>query len=280
MDVEGNDAGAAMVPPALSDIIDVERPSAARMYDYFLGGAHNFEADRRVAEQTKAAFPGVVPSVQANRAFLRRAVQHLAGAGIRQFIDIGSGIPTVGHVHEIAQDTAPDARVVYVDIDPVAVAHSREILTGNDRTAVIQEDVRRPEQIVNHPDLRRLIDFDQPVALLVVALFHFIPDSDDPAGLIDRLTAPLVPGSHLALSHATEDGLHDDTETARAKEIYRRAGIEMVTRTHEQVAALFSGFDLVEPGLVRVARWRPESTDDADDSLAASAFYAGVGRKP
>ena len=266
------------VPPPVN-IIDVERPSAARMYDYFLGGAHNFEADRRVAEQTKAAFPGIVPTIQANRAFLRRAVQFLVDEGVRQFLDIGSGIPTVGHVHEIAQHTAPESRVVYVDIDPVAVAYSKEILTGNDLTAVIQEDARQPEQILDHPDLRQLIDFDQPVAVLVVALFHFIPDSDDPAGLIRRFAAPLCSGSYLALSHASEDGLTDDA-VARGREIYRRSGVEMVTRTHAQVAALFNEFELVEPGLVRGSLWRPDAGAEVDDRPETVAGYAGVGRKP
>lgn len=279
MENEGNTSDAAATgPSALSDI-DVERPSPARMYDYFLGGAHNFEADRRLAEQTIAAFPGVVVSAQANRSFLRRAVKFLADAGVRQFIDIGSGIPTVGHVHEIAQDSAPESRVVYVDIDPVAVAHSKQILAGNDRTAVIQQDTRQPEQIVNHPDVRRLIDFDQPVALLVVALFHFIPDSDDPAGIIRQFSASLCSGSYLVLSHLSEDGL-DPALVARGKEIYRRAGVELTARTREQVMALFSGFDLVEPGLVQAAEWRPDSTTDSDVNAAIAPGYVGVGRIP
>jgi hypothetical protein len=282
MQVEGHRHGSEddMSRRGLSDVVDVEQPSAARIYDYLLGGSYNFEVDRRVGEQTKKVYPGVVGTMWANRAFLRRAVEYLVGAGVRQFLDVGSGIPTVGHVHEVAQAAAPDAHVVYVDIDPVAVNLSRKILTGNDRTAVIQEDVRAPERILDHPDLRALIDLDQPVALLVVALFHFIPERDDPTGLIGRLTAPLVSGSYLALSHATEDGIRDDTETAKAKEIYRRSGIDVTTRTRAQVMAMFDEFDLVEPGLVRVTQWRPEADVEIDDSPASSANYAGVGRKP
>lgn len=256
--------------------IDVERPSPARIYDYQLGGSHNFAVDRRVGEQMLALHPEVPRMAQANRAFLRRAVQYLVDDGVRQFLDVGSGIPTAGHVHEIAHATAPDARVVYVDVDPVAVAHSRQILTGNDRTAAMQADVRQPERILDAPEVRGLLDLEQPVAVLVVALFHFIPDADDPAGVLSRLTAPLVTGSALVLSHATEDEQADADE---ATEIYRRGGIELTLRSRDEVTALFGEFDLVEPGVVWVPLWRPESTDDLyHDQPEASAGYAGVGR--
>ena len=257
--------------------IDVERPSAARIYDYQLGGSHNFAADRQVAEQMAMLYPQVTQIAQANRAFLRRAVEHLVGAGVRQFLDIGSGIPTVGHVHEIAQHTAPDARVVYVDIDPVAVAHSHEILAGNERTAAVQADVRDPERIVTAPEVRALLDFDQPVAVLVLALFHFIPDAQDPAAILDALTAPLAPGSYLVMSHATED---EQGDTTQGRELYKRSGIELTLRSRPQVEALFAGFDLVDPGVVWLPQWRPESPGDLFcDSPASSAGYAGVGRK-
>jgi hypothetical protein len=178
--------------------IDAERPSPARMYDYLLGGAHNFAIDRQMAGQAIAADPQVAQTAWVNRAFLRRAVEFLVHAGVRQFLDIGSGIPTVGHVHEIAQGAAPESRVVFVDIDPVAVAHSRLMLAGNDRAAVIQEVVRRPDRILEAPEARRLLDFDQPVAVLAVGLLHFVSDADDPAGTLSRLTAPLVSGSYLS----------------------------------------------------------------------------------
>lgn len=257
--------------------IDTERPSSARIYDYALGGVHNFAVDRAVAEQMLAAYPQGPQLAQANRAFLRRAVEYLVDAGVRQFLDIGSGIPTAGHVHEVAHAKTPETRVVFVDTDPVAVEHSRLMLAGNDLTDVVQEDVRRPEHILAAPQAQRLLDFDQPVAVLMVALFHFIPDADDPADLIARLTRPLAAGSYLAISHATEDGEEDATS---AKEIYRRAGIDLTLRTRTEVEALFTGFDLVDPGVVWVPQWRPESASDVlYDRPEASAGYAGVGRK-
>jgi SAM-dependent methyltransferase len=183
----------------------------------------------------------------------------------------------VGHVHEIAQRAAPESRVVFVDIDPVAVAHSRQILADNDRTAAIQEDIRRPEHILNHPETQRLLDLEQPVAVVVVALFHFIPDADDPASTLARLTSPLAPGSYLAISHGTEDG----RETPDAREIYRRGGIELISRSRAQVQALFGQFELVEPGVVWTPLWHPESPLDAYyDQPELSMGYAGVGRKP
>jgi hypothetical protein len=258
--------------------IDPERPSSARMYDYFLGGAHNFAADRQVAEQLIAAYPETPLLAQANRAFLRRAVEFLVDAGVRQFLDIGSGVPTVGHVHEIAQTKAPESRVVFVDVDPVAVEHSRLILAGNDLTGVVQGDVRRPEEILADSEVRRLIDFEQPVAVLVVALFHFIQDADGPADLIARLTKPLVAGSHLVMSHASDDGPQD---SAKGRQIYGRAGIDLALRSRRQVEALFAGFEVVEPGVVWVPLWRPESPDDVFvDRPEASTGYAAVGRKP
>jgi hypothetical protein len=260
--------------------VDTERPSPARMYDYLLGGAHNFEVDRRAAEQAIAADPDVTRAAWVNRAFLRRAVEFLVDAGVRQFLDIGSGIPTVGHVHEIAQGAAPESRVMFVDVDPVAVAHSSMMLAGNDRAAVIQEDVRRPERILDAPEARRLLDFDQPVAVLAVGLFHFISDADDPARILSRLTARLVSGSYLALSHGTEDGPRR-AAMVKAKEIFSsRAGVELTWRSHAEVEALFDGFDLIEPGLVWTPSWRPESPDDLyHDQPEESGYYAGVGCK-
>jgi SAM-dependent methyltransferase len=258
--------------------IDSERPSSARIYDYLLGGAHNFASDRHVAEQVIAAYPRLPQMAQANRAFLRRAVEFLVDVGVRQFLDIGSGVPTVGHVHEIAQAKAPESRVVFVDIDPVAVEHSRLMLATNDRTGVVREDIRRPEQILAAPEVQRLIDFDEPVAVLVVALFHFIPDADDAVGLIARLTKPLAAGSYLALSHATDDGPQD---WARGVQVAGRAGIEGTLRSRAQVMKLFEGFDLVEPGVVWVPMWRPDSAYDVFlDQPESSGGYVGVGRKP
>lgn len=261
------------VPPD----IDTERPSPARIYDHFLGGAHNFAVDRHIAEQLRAVYPEVALIAHANRSFLRRAVEFLVDAGVRQFLDIGSGIPTVGHAHDIAQAKAPESRIVFVDVDPVAVAHSQLMLADNDRTAVIQEDVRHPEQILGHPHVQQLLDLNQPVAVLLVALLHYVPDPDSHAGILARLTESLVPGSYLVISHATEDGRDD---TAAGKELLGRSGIELTTRTHAQVEDLFAGWELVEPGVVWVPQWRPDSLDDVGGKPESSGVYAGVARKP
>ena len=257
--------------------IDAERPSAARVYDFLLGGAHNFGPDRHVAERLLAVDPGAPRTAHENRAFLRRAVEYLVGAGVRQFLDIGSGIPTVGHVHEIAQRAAADARVVYVDIDPIAVAHSRHILGDNRGTAVIQEDFRRPEQILDHPDVRRLLDFEQPVAVLLVALLHLISDTDDPTRVLARLTQHVPSGTYLVLSHLTEEGTATVTT---GKDIFRHAGIELTPRTRRQIEAFFSGWDLLEPGLVWAPQWHPERPEDVGEEPGSTGIYAGVARKP
>jgi len=259
------------VPPG----IDADRASPARVYDYLLGGGHNFAADRRVAERLLVVFPEAPLAAQANRAFLRRAVKFLVDTGVRQFLDIGSGIPTLGHVHEIAQRVAPDARVVYVDIDPVAVAHSREILVGNERAAAIQEDFRRPERILDDPDVQRLFDFGRPVAVLMVALLHYLSHADDPAGLIARLTQPLGARSYVVVSHVTEEcGAH-----AEAGEVYRSAGIDVTMRSRTQIEALVAGWDLVDPGVVWAPQWRPEWPPSPDDRPERSGVYVGVARK-
>jgi hypothetical protein len=259
--------------------IDTEQPSSARVYDYYLGGAHNFAIDRQVAEQTLAIVPDGPMAAHANRAFLRRVVEYLVDAGVRQFLDIGSGVPTVGHVHEIAQARAPESRVVFVDVDPVAVAHSRLMLHGNDRTAVVHEDVRHPEQILASREVQQMFDLEQPVGVLVVAVLHFLADAADPAAILARLTAPLVSGSYLAISHGTADGAQD---MVRIKEIYRRSGIELTWRSRNQVEALLDGWDLIDPGLVWVPQWRPDSSTDEyyADKPESSAIYAGLARKP
>lgn len=256
--------------------VDIERPSVARMYDYYLGGSHNFAVDRAAAQAMVAAVPEAPLMAQANRAFLRRSVRYLLRAGIRQFLDIGSGIPTVGNVHEIAQQSAPDSRVVYVDVDPVAVAHSREMLAGNPTATVIQEDLRRPQAILEHPDVGKLIDFSQPVAVLVVAVTHFLPDADDPAAILGRIRDALAPGSYLVLSQASDEG-RTEAERADATAIYRGTDNPLTYRGRRELARFFTGFDLVEPGLVWVPCWRPESGAPVDDA-AQSVFLGAVGR--
>jgi SAM-dependent methyltransferase len=264
-------------PDWAPDTIDIERPSVARMYDYYLGGSHNFAADRVAARAMVEAVPEAPLMAQANRAFLRRVVQFLAESGVRQFLDIGSGIPTVGNVHEIAQRIDPRCRVVYVDIDPVAVAHSREILAGNDRATVIQEDLRRPAEILAHPEVTRLLDFDRPVAVMIVAVLHFVSDADRPEEILRTLRATLAPGSYLVMSQASDDDRGETGERAEAERVYRRTDNQLWIRGRAELSALFAGFELVDPGVVWVPQWRPESPEQAEDA-AKAVFIGGVGR--
>jgi SAM-dependent methyltransferase len=263
-----------MDPVDVTANIDIERPSQARIYDYLLGGSLNFAADREAARQLIARAPDVPLVAQANRAFLRRAVRFLAGAGVGQFLDIGSGVPTRGNVHEIVQRIAPESRVAYVDIDPVAIAHGRQILAGNDRAVAVQEDLRRPDHILDHPEVRGLLDFNRPVAMLVVSVLHFIADSDDPAGILRRLSDALVAGSYLVLSHLTF-GSDPDGATPDGG----RSDIFAKPRRRSEVERFFAGFDLIEPGLVPVDQWRPEVPAMTGDSAALSCMHAGVGRQ-
>jgi hypothetical protein len=255
--------------------------TAARIYDYILGGTHNFPADRAAAEALVQAAPFAPAVARANRAFLGRAVRYLTEAGIRQFVDIGSGIPTVGNVHEV---TAPDARVVYVDIDPVAVAESLEILQDRPGATAIRADVRHPDAILDHPDVRRLISFDEPVGLLMVTVLHFVADDAEAYAAVDRLTGALCTGSHLVISHGSippQVALPANVEATQ--EVYRsRTATPVRGRTEAEVGRFFAGFELVEPGLVWVPAWRPASGDPTDfaDDPAGSAVLGGVGRRP
>jgi Protein of unknown function (DUF574). len=266
-----------MDPLDVTASIDIDRPSQARIYDYLLGGSLNFTADREAARKLIAMVPDVPLVAQANRAFLRRAVRFLVDAGIRQFLDLGSGVPTRGNVHEIVQGIAPRSRVVYIDIDPVAVAHSRQIIAGDDRTIAVQEDVRHPEQILSHPEIRGLLDFTQPVAVLVVSVMHFIPDSDDPVGILAKLCDAAVSGSYLAISHVTSDGRSyvpaGPPDGARSDTFAR-------PRHRSEVERFFAGFDLVGPGLVPVEHWRPDTPGKIGDNLPPLCMHAGVACKP
>lgn len=261
------------------DEIDVERPSAARIYDYLLGGYHNFEADRMVAEKFRELFPSMPLYMQANRAFLRRVVRYLMDSGIDQFLDIGSGIPTVGNVHEVAQAINPAACIVYVDIDPVAVRQSEEILIDNANATVIQGDLRQPEAILEHPDVQRCLDFDKPVAVLLMAILLFVTDDEDVYRTVDVLRDVLVPGSYIAISHPTDDNLPQE-QIEQGKHLYAASGNPVNIRSYAQIKRFFDGLELVEPGLVYVSRWRPEEPDDLFDQPEFSGYYGGVGRKP
>jgi SAM-dependent methyltransferase len=252
--------------------------SIARVYDYLLGGSHNFPPDQEASEEFLARWPDARETMRANRTFLGRAVRYLAAEeGIRQFLDIGSGIPTMGNVHEIAQQAAPDARVVYVDNEEVAVLHSQAILARNQNTAAVLADLRRPREILGSPQVLSLLDLSQPVALLLVAILHFFPDSDDPAALVAQLARALAPGSLIVISHGTTDG--QAPGVAEAMSHYDRTTARFQPRSHTEVMAFFDGLELVTPGLVPVPLWRPVQPGDAGDHLGPIAAYGGVGRK-
>lgn len=252
------------------------------MYDYFLGGKDNYPADREAAEKAIALMPpGVVRGAALqNRRFLIRAVRYLVGeAGIRQFLDIGTGLPTMENVHEVAQAIAPRSTIVYVDYDPVVLTHARDLLLHNDRAKIIGHDVREPERILADPELRALIDLNRPVAVMLVAILQFIRDSEDPAGLVRRLMDPMPSGSYLVLSHTTADS---DAQARTAAEIYDKATAPMLLRSHAEVTGFFCGLDLVEPGVVWPSRWHPddETQQEQQDETGASYFWCGVARKP
>jgi SAM-dependent methyltransferase len=259
--------------------VDLTRPNAARMYDYYLGGCHNFAVDREAARRAIDLWPEVPRIISANRAFLHRAVRQLTRAGVRQFLDLGSGIPTAGNVHEIARGGAPDVRVVYVDNDPVAVAHARMILTGDPYTEVIQADLRHPDLVLAHRRLRGLLDLHQPVALLMVAVLHFVADVDEPARIIRQYRDALAVGSSLVVSHATEDG-QGPGQAAEHRQLYARTATPMTMRSHAQITQLLHGWDLLNPGLVRLPLWRPDSDATIPHDPEAFAGYAALGRKP
>ncbi|WP_433315033.1 SAM-dependent methyltransferase [Micromonospora sp. CA-269861] len=248
------------------------RPNVARMYDYFLGGSHNFPADRAAADRVLEIFPETGVAAQTNRHFLRRAVRYAAEQGVRQFLDIGAGLPTQDAVHEVVRAVAPDARVVYVDYDEVAVGHARQLLTDVPGTAVVQGDLRRPDELLAHPDVRATLDLDQPVAVLLLAVLHFVPDHDDPWAAVARLRDATAPGSHLVLSHLTLDGIPPEL-AERGQAVYRNSSAPLVPRTRAETARFFAGYDLVEPGLVATTRWRPDGAPETVDAHG----YAGVG---
>ncbi|XUL93581.1 SAM-dependent methyltransferase [Streptomyces galilaeus] len=258
--------------------IDPDKASVARMYDAMLGGEHNFAIDREALAAFTAIDPQVRTLARANRDFLGRAVRFLVASGVRQFIDLGSGIPTQGNVHEVAQAAGPGARVVYVDNDPVAVAHSTSLLADNPDADIVDADIRRPAEVLSAPQVRKLIDFEQPVAVLMITILHFITPAEDPAGIVAEFRDALPDGSWLALSHATNQ---DRPDTAAAVgQLYRSKATSPVTaRSHDEILGLFDGFDLVEPGLAYVPLWRPDPADEIPENPSEYWVYAGVGRK-
>jgi hypothetical protein len=261
--------------------IDVSKPHPARMYDYYLGGKDHFAADRETAEMGLASWRAGRTAARENRAFLGRAVRFLvAEAGIRQFLDIGTGLPTTDNVHEVAQELAPSARIVYADNDPLVLAHARALLTSSPegRTAYIHADLRDPESLLSNPTVREVLDFGQPIALMLVAVLHFVPDDFKPTRIMGTLIDALPPGSYLVASHIT--GEHDPVGPETGARAYRAAGLPAQLRDADQFAQLaFAGLDLVPPGVTLVSEWRPQGSGPRPTPAEVS-WYGGVARVP
>ncbi|HEX3788465.1 MAG TPA: SAM-dependent methyltransferase [Pseudonocardiaceae bacterium] len=251
--------------------VDVSTPNPARIYDYLLGGANNFAVDRETAEQSMAAGSVSAAPARLNRSFLRRAVQFMVDQGIDQFLDLGSGIPTVGNVHEIAQHANPDARVVYVDNEPVAIAYARQLLADNPGAAIVGHDLRDVDAVLGSPEVAGLLDFSRPVGVLMVAIFHFIQDTDGPEEIISRYLSMVPSGSYLAMSHYTEDG-HSEEKRARTRSglaAYKRTQTSVVPRSRERLGELLHGLDILEPGIVWTPEWRPDGDLETQDPTEA-----------
>jgi hypothetical protein len=250
------------------------RPSVARVYDYYLGGSHNFESDRAFGDRVLQAMPDLRMVLRDNRDFLRRVVRHLCALGVDQFLDLGSGIPTVGNTHEVAQAERPGARVVYVDHDPVAVAHSTALLEGNADATAVLGDIRDPSAVLSAASDTGLLDLDRPVGVLMIALLHFVHDEDRPRDIVDAFLGALAPGSHLAVTHGRADG---DQGMRDAASVYNqdRSPNPMRLRSADEVRALFGGLTLVDPGVVLLPRWRPDPVDDRAGGAAVPDDYPG-----
>lgn len=257
--------------------VDVQTPSPARMYDYYLGGACNFDADRRLAAQVMAAVPEVPELARANKAFLRRAVQYCVAQGVRQFCDIGCGITGSGATHQVAQRTAPGSRVVYVDNEAVAVEHNKLLLADNDNATILQADAREPERILSDERLRALIDVRQPVAVMFGLVLPWVSDEERPAELIARCADALPAGSYLIVSHATIDNVPDDV-ASRMIDLYQRSTTPVTFRPHAEMTSWFDrpNLSLVEPGVSFVALWRPEEPEDVGEHPERSMLYGAV----
>ncbi|WP_433087453.1 SAM-dependent methyltransferase [Dactylosporangium sp. CA-052675] len=261
------------MPEWFSDDVDVTIPNAARAYDYALGGFHNFEADRKFVEEANQAWPEVIELAYANREYLGRVVRRLADAGVRQFLDLGSGIPTLGNVHEVAHEVAPSSRVAYVDIDPIAVAHGRRILADDSRAVAVRADLRDPESIVSHPEVLRILDFAEPTAVLMIAVLHFIEDDGAPPRIIRHISDALVAGSFLAISHGTPAVDDPGGQTAVSK-MYRRTPTAFRARPVEQIATWLDGWSVIPPGIVPINSWHPDYSDPHRRSVAAVGAVA------
>jgi len=273
-------AGGEPVPPG----IDVTKPNIARVYDAFLDGKDNFAADRAVVELTLQITPDAAAGAKANRAFLRRVVRYLAGeAGIGQFLDIGSGLPSQGNVHEIAGEVNPAARVVYIDSDPVVLLHAHALLAGAPTVRVVTADVRRPAEILASPQVGEFIDFSRPVGLLMFAILHHLADEEDPAGIVARFREAAAPGSYLAISSFRMPGPEHPQDAATTRAVQELFNAKLGTglwREHEEIRQWFGDWELLEPGLVPMPEWRPDVAGQTERNSTYHGFVGGVARKP
>jgi hypothetical protein len=254
--------------------VDFAIPNVARIYDYVLGGKDNFAVDRAAAEELLLAVPDARQAAFANRAFLGRVVRTLAETGVRQFLDIGAGLPTQGSVHQVAQEIAPDTRVVYADTDPVVLAHSHALVGAAPGVGVLQGDLHMPEQILKDPVTTTTLDLSKPVGVLLLAILHFIPEEQDPYGIMARLIGGLAPGSYIAISHGYDDGF-TPTDSAVAQSVYHRSTSEVCSRGRTKIAKLLDGCELLPPGIVPVPEWRP---DDMSPASRTAHLLAAVAR--
>ncbi|MEV6862268.1 SAM-dependent methyltransferase [Streptosporangium subroseum] len=260
--------------------VDPTVPSVARMYDYYLGGKDNFASDRETAEEFIKVVPGIRMMAQANRAFLRKAVTELAGQGIRQFLDIGSGLPTQENVHQVVHRIIPDAQVTYVDNDPIVLAHGRALLADNPRTTVVQADMREPKALLDHPEVRATIDFDRPVALILLAMLHFVPEDDAADAIVASVRETLSPGSYLVLSHGFAGHAGQETHD-QAQRVYSSTTTGSLTsRGPAQIAAYLEGLDVLPPGIVPVEAWRPEFDEDVPIDFTQPSILGALARLP
>ncbi|MEU6033889.1 SAM-dependent methyltransferase [Actinomadura sp. NPDC047616] len=262
--------------------IDPTKAHPSRRYNYWLGGKDNFAADRASAEMVASGFPTVRLAALENRRFLRRAVSYLAAErGIRQFLDIGTGLPSAGNVHEVAQAIDPGARIVYVDNDPIVLVHARALLTSapEGATAYLEADLRDPDGIMTHPELHATLDLSRPVALMLVAIMHFLPDDEDPYGILARLLEPLPPGSHVVITHATGDHLTPE-QYAEAVAANERSGVPFRLRSREEFTRFFTGLELLPPGITSIVEWRPDDAPEARSPVDKVSMYGGVAHIP
>lgn len=255
--------------------MDIDRPAAARMHDAFLGGCHNFGVERSIVERIETALPGIAGTYRESRAFLRRSVEYLLAHGVRQFLDLGSGIPTIGHVHEVARRRTRHFRVVYVDNEPLTVAHSKPLLAAEINAAITHADIRDPRSVLESSEVRALLDMDEPVGLLMSAVLHFIPDADRPEDLVAEYRDRLAPGSHLLISHVTDD--HDPAAAHTLARYYAETADPLHLRSTERIESFFGGFTPVPPGATFLADWRPDP--GTPTPAPYRLLYGGIARK-